>query len=91
MSKRAFYRTEDGQHDFGFDFKEKADFIEIYCFQRPELDGRPDDVVKHHLYRSGKVCFVEGREPKTMHRAMELAKQFAEHYLEYVKTGEYSA
>lgn len=91
MNNRVFYRTQDGQHDFGFEFRQGPQFFEIHCFKHPPLNGRDDNVVKHHLYSSGNVCFVSGKEPKTLQSAMEYAKQFAEHYLNYIKTGEYSS
>lgn len=91
MNNVVTYRTEDGQQRFGFVFRQKPEYIEIYCTQHPPLNGRPDCVTRHHLYKSGVVCFVEGKEPKTMGRALHFAKQFAEHYWAYVRTGEYTA
>jgi hypothetical protein len=40
-----------------------------------------------HLFDSGKICFVEGRQPRDMSRAKQLAAQWAECFLEYRRTG----
>ncbi len=38
-------------------------------------------------FRSGKLCFVAGREPRSLARAEQLAAQWAEYFCEYRRTG----
>jgi hypothetical protein len=87
MSTIKKYRSEDGNHVFAFRFVEECDRLDIYCLSHPSLHGRDPHPLKTHLYRSGRLCFVEGREPDSMERAEELAKQWAEYFLEYARTG----
>ena len=87
MSTIRYYRTEDGRHDFTFCFVQADDHLDIYCPKHPPLNGRDADPHKTHLFSSGKVCLVSGREPRDQSRAEELAKQWAEYFLEYRRTG----
>jgi hypothetical protein len=87
MSAKKYYRSEDGRYLFRFDFIPEGDCIEIHCLRHPGFAGRDPDVHKTHLYSSGKICFVSGREPRDQRRAEELAKQWAEYVLEYRRTG----
>ena len=83
-----FYRSQDGRHDFAFEFVERSNGnVDIYCRQRPKLRGRDSCVTKTHVFGSGKLCFVAGREPRSRSRAEQLAAQWAEYYLEYGRTG----
>ena len=81
------YRSKNGQGYFNFRFKDQGDHIDIFCSGHPPLNGRDPDVNKTHLFSSGKLCFVSGREPRSQARAEELAAQWAEYYLEYRRTG----
>ena len=83
-----FYRSKDGRHDFAFEFVERNDgTIEIYCRRRPDCNGKDDCATKTHVFSSGKLCFIDGREPRSRSRAEQLAAQWAEYYLEYRRTG----
>ncbi len=81
------YRSKDGKHYFTFRFIEKINEVVIYCDKHPDHNGKDSNPRKTHLFRSGKICFIEGKEPKTKSRAEILAKQWAEYFLEYRKTG----
>ena len=81
------YRSRDGSAYFKFAFAPQGDLIEIYCLSHPSLGGRDPSPLKTHLYSSGKVCFVAGYEPTTQSRAEERARQWAEYFLEYRRTG----
>jgi hypothetical protein len=81
------YRSKNGLHYFVFDFVEQGNHIDIYCTKHPSLDGQDSSVSKTHLYSSGKICFVEGKEPCGKWEAQSRAKQWAEYYLEYRRTG----
>ena len=81
------YRSKDGKFCFAFDFVSCGAYIDIYCTERPSLNGKDSNPHKTHLYPSGKVCFIKGKEPKTQSQAERLAAQWAEYYLEYRKTG----
>jgi hypothetical protein len=81
------YRSSNGQSFFKFAFAPEADHVAIYCLAHPPLEGRDPDPNKTHLFSSGKLCFVAGREPRDQSRAEELARQWAEYFLEYRRTG----
>ena len=87
MALVKYYRSEDGRADFKFIFQPELDYIAVYCLQTPSLQGRDPSPLKTHLLTSNKICFAEGREPRTQERAEELAKQWAEYLLEYIRTG----
>lgn len=82
-----YYRSRDGHWHFKFAFAPEGDHLAIYCLAHPPLDGRDSDVNKTHLFSSGKICFVAGREPRNQARAEDLARQWAEYFLEYRRTG----
>ena len=82
-----WYRSKDGQHLFGFRFVNQGSCVDVYCIKHPSFGGRDPDPHKTHLFSSGKLCFVSGREPPNQARAEELAAQWAEYFLEYRRTG----
>ena len=86
-SIKRFYRSKDGRGYFNFKFVCRGDCVNIFCSLHPPLKGRDPDVNKTHLFSSGKLCFVSGREPRSQARAEELAGQWAEYFLEYRRTG----
>lgn len=81
------YLSRDGRHMFAFEFVSRGGAIDVYCRSKPPLGGRDPDPHKTHLFSSGKVCFVSGREPTSRSRAEQLAAQWAEYFLEYRRTG----
>jgi hypothetical protein len=81
------YRSKDGRWLFKFAFAPQADHLAIYCLAHPDFNGRDSDPNKTHLFRSGQICFVAGREPRDLPRAEQLAQQWAEYFLEYRRTG----
>lgn len=84
---KRFYRSKDGRHYFNFEFVNRGSRVDVFCNNHPPLNGRRPDPHKTHLYRSGKLCFAAGREPRTQARAEQLARQWAEHFVEYRRTG----
>jgi hypothetical protein len=82
------YRSRDGKHYFMFNFTPTADEVEVHCNRHPSLNGRDPDPRRTHIFSSRKLCFVSGRAPTTIGRARELARQWAEYLLEYIRTGE---
>jgi len=81
------YRSKNGLHYFYFNFFDQGKYIDIYCTRHPSLNGRDSRVSKTHLYSSGKICFVNGREPHSPREARRRAKEWAEYILEYIRTG----
>jgi hypothetical protein len=81
------YRSEDGCSTFKFAFAPEGDHVAVRCLSHPPLHGADPSPHKTHLFRSGKLCFREGREPTSQDRAEELAHQWAEYFLEYRRTG----
>ena len=86
-SVKKYYRSKDGRDYFNFKFVNRGTCIDIYCTRHPSLNGRDSDPHKTHLFSSGKLCFVSGREPRSQGQAEKLAAQWAEYYLEYRRTG----
>lgn len=87
MNSVKHYRTKDGRHLFTFRFAQVSDYIEIHCLAHPHLNGQDSSVLKTHLYDSGLVCIVAGKEPREPRRAEQLASQWAEYFVEYARTG----
>lgn len=87
-SGKKYYRSKDGRSYFNFSFIARGSHIDVLCTAHPSLNGRDPDVNKTHIFSSGRLCFVAGREPRTQRRAEELARQWAEYFLEYRRTGE---
>lgn len=81
------YRSKDGTAIFKFSFAPENDYIAISCLSHPSLNGRDPSVHKTHLFSSGRLCFVQGREPRSQDRAEQLATKWAEYFLEYRRTG----
>jgi len=81
------YRSKNGSYYFTFEFIDKGSSFDVFCTKHPSFNGKSSNPHKTHLFHSGKVCFVEGREPKTQRRAEELAAQWAEYFLNYRQTG----
>lgn len=84
---KRYYRSKHGRDFFNFRFKDRGDHVDIFCLLHPPLNGRDPDVNKTHLFSSGRLCFVSGREPRSQARAEVLAAQWAEYFLEYRRTG----
>lgn len=81
------YRSENGQHYFIFEFSYNGNYFVINCQKRPSLNGRDPSVENTHLYKSNNICFIEGKEPRTLSEAQSRAKEWAEYFLEYRRTG----
>jgi hypothetical protein len=81
------YLSVNGFHYFVFDFVTQGDHIDIYCTKHPSLNGQDSSVSKTHLFSSGRICFVAGKEPRTRWEAQKRAKQWAEYFIEYRRTG----
>ena len=81
------YRSKKGSHYFTFKFIDRGNLVDVFCVKHPSFNGKSSSPHKTHLFHSGKVCFVKGREPKKQSRAEKLAGQWAEYFLDYRKTG----
>ena len=85
---KKFYRSKKGNYYFNFKFVNSGKYIDVYCTYHPPLNGFSSNPSRTHLFSSGKLCFVSGREPRSQSRAEELAAQWAEYFLEYKRTGQ---
>lgn len=83
------YRTKDGADYFSFRLVQKSGYIDVFCPRHPPLRGRDSNVNKTHLWPDGRICFVQGREPKSPHEAISRAKEWAEYFQNYIRTGEH--
>jgi len=81
------YRSEDGSSYFMFSFVWQGNYLDIYCLSHPPLNGRDPDPDKTYVFSDGKICVNAGREPRDQARAEALAQRWAEHFLEYRRTG----
>jgi hypothetical protein len=81
------YRSKNGKYYFKFEFVDRGHHIDIYCTSHPSLMGRDSNPRETHLYDSGRLCFVVGKEPRTQQRAEDLASNWAEYFVEYIRTG----
>jgi len=81
------YRSKSGFHYFVFDFVASDGHIDIFCRRHPSFNGQDSDPARTHLFGSGRLCFVSGKEPQTQRRAEQLAAQWAEYFCEYRQTG----
>ena len=87
MSVAKHYVSKKSGQQFTLRFVPTDGVVDIYVIARPPLHGRDPSVTKTHLYESGKICFVAGKEPRTQKRAEELAAQWCEYFCEYCRTG----
>lgn len=81
------YRSKNGSYYFTFKFVNKGSYIDVFCTKHPSFNGKSSNPRKTHLFHSGKICFVDGCEPRTQTRAEVLAAQWAEYFLDYRQTG----
>jgi len=81
------YRSKNGRYYFTFQFINKGSYINVFCRKHPSFNGQSSNPSKTHLFNSGKICFVDGHEPRTQTRAEVLAAQWAEYFLDYRQTG----
>ena len=81
------YRYRDHEFIFRFVKTPERDHFVIECLKHPGFNGQDSDPHKTHLYRNNTICFISGREPKTLQRCKELAGQWAKYFVEYRETG----
>jgi len=81
------YRSEDGKHYFTFGFQPQGGHFDIQVLSHPGFNGQDPSASKTHLFLTGQLCLVAGQEPRDMDRALELAKQWAEYFVQYRTTG----
>lgn len=87
---RGTYRGAfNSSHFFRVEIRRNGSTFDIYFISKPRLRGRTNDVSKHHIYSSGKVCFVDGQEPTTLSEAKQYVSIVADHYSRYIDTGKY--
>lgn len=92
-SKVYYYKTLDAKAVFTFSYEYELGYYDIIIHDHPSYNGRDEtSSVAHWLPcdlspLGKKICFFEGKEPKTL----EIAKKFSMHYAEltwtYIKTG----
>lgn len=88
---RDTYRTEDGNHNFTFDFVNVGSHYEIDIVSQPSYNGRASDGHSTHRLPSdrggNKICFADNSIVKDLSSARKWAKAWAEQTNKYIKTG----
>lgn len=85
MARWGRYVTKDGRGYFEFKIVGVGGHHDIYCPQRPPLNGREGAVERTHIYSDNRLCFVAGCEPRTVAEAERRAMEWAEFYSAYVR------
>lgn len=89
----AYYRTKDGRALFAFSYKYEMGYYDIIIHDEPSFGTRDDSSHIAHWLPSDlspinkKICFHEGKEPKTLEEAKNISVQYAELLFTYIKTG----
>ena len=93
-SKVFKYRTKDGRAIFAFSYEYDMDgYYDIVIHDHPDFNGRDESsTVAHWLpcYESPinrKVCFSDGKEPKTLEKEKKISMEYAELIWTYIRTG----
>ncbi len=88
------YKTKDGRAVFAFSYEYEMDgYYNIAIHDHPDYNGRDErSTVAHWLPYSEspinrKICFYDGKEPKTLEKAKKMSMAFAECTWMYIKTG----
>ncbi len=88
-----YYKTKDGKAIFAFSYEYEMGYYDIAIHQHPHYNGKSEySSVAHHLPcdespLNRKICFAEGKEPKTVDQAKNFSMQWAELTWTYIKTG----
>ncbi|MBT3380512.1 MAG: hypothetical protein HN742_00120 [Lentisphaerae bacterium] len=89
MAYRGTYRTKSGRNRFRFAFEKQPDGdVRAYIENQPSYEGRATDGHSTHRYSDGSrryVCYDP--MPDNLDDAIEVAKAWADHTEEYVRTG----
>ena len=93
-SKVYKYKTKDGRAVFAFSYEYDMDgYYDIIIHDHPDYNGRDEcSIVAHWLPCSEspidrKICFNDGKEPKTLEKAKKMSMAYAECTWTYIKTG----
>lgn len=79
----------DGWADFTLEFRRGADgTYSIWCLDHP-TNAHGGGVSDHHLYSDRHVCIAEGREPRTLDRAIAIAHVFMKSFAHWCQTGKH--
>ncbi len=86
--KVIYYRTKDGQADYGFSFDRRSEGYRIYIIQQPSYEGRADDSHSAHRLRDDKgpyVCWTGKLETES--QAQHVAARWADCTQNYIRFG----
>lgn len=87
------YKTLDGKAIFTFSYEYEMGYYEIVIHAHPSYGHRDSSSSTAHWLPcdaspiNKKVCFNEGKEPKTLEKAKNISMQFAELTWNYIQTG----
>jgi len=86
---RAFYRTSDGDADYGFSFEEQSDGTwRAYIEQQPSYEGQATDAHSTHRLSDGDRKYVCWTQPlQSLTEAKQVAAAWANKTQEYIRTG----
>jgi hypothetical protein len=83
-----YYRTKDGQADYGFSFEEQSDRTwMVYIVNQPPYDGRDDGLAATGRSFDGARHSVVAPTLETEHEARFAAARWADATQEYITHG----
>lgn len=87
------YRTLDGRAIFTFSYEYEMGYYDIVIHDHPSYNDRDESSHVAHWLDCDlspidrKVCFTEGKEPKTLEKAKKISMEYAELTWAYILTG----
>ena len=87
------YKTRDGKAVFAFSYEYEMGYYDIAIHSHPHYNGRDDSASVAHWLPcdespiNRKICFYEGKEPKTLDQAKNFSMHWAELTWGFIKTG----
>lgn len=86
---RIYYRTLDGQADYGFAFERRPGGWRIYILEQPSYRNRAtDDHSTHRLSDEGRRFICWAGHLSTEREARQVARQWADLTQRYIRTGQ---
>lgn len=86
--RKRFRQTPHGDM-YTLEFRRQSDgHWDIHAIESPH-NPQDTSVSICHLYSSGEVCVMAGKEPRTLDRALAIAFFWMDGYSAYIRTGKF--